>query len=85
LEQSLRLSPEVTARGRPDSARLSVSRCVCDYRGVVPYDDGTFYNEADTRAKLIDPAVKGAGWGDSQIEREHYFDKNRQITAAGST
>jgi len=29
--------------------------------------------EADTRAKLIDPKLKLAGWGESQIEREHYF------------
>jgi type I restriction enzyme, R subunit len=46
----------------------------------VPYDDGTPYNEADTRAKLIDPALRAAGWGESQIEREHYFIRNRQIT-----
>jgi type I restriction enzyme R subunit len=46
----------------------------------VPYEDGTPYNEADTRAKLIDPALKDAGWGESQIEREHYFVRNRQIT-----
>ncbi|MEH1789119.1 hypothetical protein [Nostoc sp.] len=32
------------------------------------------YNEADTRAKLIDPQIKLFGWGESQIEREHYFD-----------
>lgn len=33
-------------------------------------------NEADTRAKLIDPKVKLAGWGESQIE--HYFVKGRK-------
>jgi type I restriction enzyme R subunit len=38
------------------------------------------YNEADTRAKLIDPRLKFAGWGESQIEREHYFVKGRAIT-----
>jgi type I restriction enzyme R subunit len=38
------------------------------------------YNEADTRAKLIDPRLKLAGWGESQIEREHYFVKGRAIT-----
>src|SRR5262245_52262180 len=38
------------------------------------------YNEADTRAKLIDPLLKLAGWGESQIEREHYFVKGRTIT-----
>jgi hypothetical protein len=37
-------------------------------------------NEADTRAKLIDPKVKLAGWGESQIEREHYFVKGRKVT-----
>lgn len=47
----------------------------------MPYDDGTPFNEADTRAKLIDPALKDAGWGEDQIHREHYFDKNKQITA----
>lgn len=41
----------------------------------------SFLNEADTRAKLIDPALKRAGWGESQIEREHYFHKGRSITA----
>ena len=39
------------------------------------------YNEADTRAKLIDPKLKMVGWGESQIEREHYFVKGRSITA----
>lgn len=39
------------------------------------------YNEADTRAKLIDPKLKLAGWGESLIEREHYFVKGRTITA----
>jgi type I restriction enzyme R subunit len=29
-------------------------------------------NEAETRAKLIDPKVKIAGWAESHIEREHY-------------
>jgi type I restriction enzyme R subunit len=38
------------------------------------------YNEADTRAKLIDPRLKLAGWGEGQIEREHYFVKGRTIT-----
>jgi type I restriction enzyme R subunit len=37
-------------------------------------------NEADTRARLIDPKLKLAGWGESQIEREHYFVKGRAIT-----
>ncbi len=39
-----------------------------------------YYNEADTRAKLIDPKVKLAGWGEGQIEREHYFVKGRSVT-----
>jgi type I restriction enzyme R subunit len=37
-------------------------------------------NEADTRAKLIDPKLKAALWGESQIEREHYFVKGKAIT-----
>jgi type I restriction enzyme, R subunit len=37
-------------------------------------------NEADTRAKLIDPKIKTAGWSESQIEREYYFVKGRAIT-----
>ena len=39
-----------------------------------------YYNEADTRAKLIDPKVKLAEWGEGQIEREHYFVKGRAVT-----
>jgi type I restriction enzyme, R subunit len=38
------------------------------------------FNEADTRAKLIDPKLKASLWGESQIEREHYFVKGRAIT-----
>lgn len=38
-------------------------------------------NEADTRAKLIDPKLKAAGWGESQVEREHYFRKGIILTA----
>ena len=37
-------------------------------------------NEADTRAKLIEPKLKFAGWGESQIEREHYFQKGKAFT-----
>src|SRR5205823_6025226 len=37
-------------------------------------------NEADTRAKLIDPKLRAALWGESQIEREHYFTKGKAIT-----
>jgi hypothetical protein len=42
-------------------------------------------NEADTRAKLIDPKIKAAGWGESQIEREHYFVRGRAITGVNRT
>jgi len=28
-------------------------------------------NEADTRAQLIDPKLEAAGWGSTQIGREH--------------
>ena len=38
------------------------------------------YNEADTRAKLIDTRLTLAGWGASQVEREHYCVKGRIIT-----
>jgi type I restriction enzyme R subunit len=37
-------------------------------------------NEADTRAKLIDPKLKLSGWGESQIEREHFFRKGVTLT-----
>jgi type I restriction enzyme, R subunit len=40
----------------------------------------TRLNEADTRAKLIDPKLRLAGWGEGQIEREHYFVKGRKVT-----
>lgn len=35
-------------------------------------------NEAETRAKLIDPKIKASGWGESLIEREHFFIKGRR-------
>lgn len=38
-------------------------------------------NEADTRAKLINPKLKASLWGESQIEREHYFVKGKAITS----
>jgi type I restriction enzyme R subunit len=28
-------------------------------------------SEADTRATLIDPKLKAAGWADTQVAREH--------------
>lgn len=31
------------------------------------------YNEADTRANLIDPKLNMAGWTRSQVTREHYY------------
>jgi type I restriction enzyme R subunit len=34
-------------------------------------------NEADTRAKLIDPKLHEAGWEEEHIQREHYFTKGR--------
>jgi type I restriction enzyme R subunit len=37
-------------------------------------------NEADTRAKFIDPKLKLSGWGESQIEREHFFRKGVTLT-----
>ncbi len=37
-------------------------------------------NEADTRALLIDPRLKQAGWEDSQIKREYYYQRNVKYT-----
>jgi len=37
-------------------------------------------NEADTRATLIDPKLKAAGWSDTQITREHYYQRDHQYT-----
>jgi type I restriction enzyme, R subunit len=31
------------------------------------------YNEADTRANLIDPKLNMAGWTRSQVTGEHYY------------
>lgn len=35
-------------------------------------------NEADTRATLIDPKLKAAGWSDTQITREHFYQRDLQ-------
>ncbi|RMD61803.1 MAG: DEAD/DEAH box helicase, partial [Planctomycetota bacterium] len=37
-------------------------------------------NEADTRATLVDPMLRAAGWADTQVTREHYY--NRDTTYA---
>ncbi|GIX08276.1 MAG: hypothetical protein KatS3mg115_2679 [Candidatus Poribacteria bacterium] len=37
-------------------------------------------NEADTRATLVDPKLKAAGWTDRQITREHYYQRDHQYT-----
>jgi len=34
-------------------------------------------NEADTRARLIDPKLKIAGWTDAQVSREYLYQKDR--------
>lgn len=39
------------------------------------------YNEADTRANLIDPQLNMAGWTRSQVTREHYYRANVSYTA----
>jgi type I restriction enzyme R subunit len=39
-------------------------------------------NESDTRAELIDPLLKLAGWGvvaESRIQREYNMAKSRQV------
>lgn len=38
-------------------------------------------NEADTRARLIDPKLREAGWADTRVTREHYYQRDRQYTA----
>ncbi|RMH21472.1 MAG: DEAD/DEAH box helicase [Gammaproteobacteria bacterium] len=37
-------------------------------------------NEADTRATLIDPKLKASGWTDTQVRREHYYQRDHQYT-----
>jgi type I restriction enzyme R subunit len=37
-------------------------------------------NEADTRATLIDPKLKAAGWTDSLVTREYYYQRDQQYT-----
>ncbi len=37
-------------------------------------------NEADTRASLIEPKLKAAGWTDNQIIREHFYQRDQQYT-----
>jgi type I restriction enzyme R subunit len=37
-------------------------------------------NEADTRATLVDPKLKAAGWEDTQIKREYYYQRDHQYT-----
>jgi type I restriction enzyme R subunit len=35
-------------------------------------------NEADTRANLIEPKLKAAGWSDRQVTREYYYQRDHQ-------
>jgi type I restriction enzyme R subunit len=37
------------------------------------------YNESDTRAKLIDPALHAAGWNEDNILREYFFTDGRKL------
>jgi len=37
-------------------------------------------NEADTRAKLVDPKLKAAGWTDRHVTREFYYQRDHQYT-----
>lgn len=39
------------------------------------------YNEADTRANLIDPRLNIAGWTRSQVTREHFYRPDHVYTA----
>ncbi|MBN1454157.1 MAG: DEAD/DEAH box helicase family protein [Anaerolineales bacterium] len=38
------------------------------------------YNEADTRAYLIDPKLEAAGWGREHVRREHFYRPDVQYT-----
>ncbi len=35
---------------------------------MMPVGDALAYNESDTRAKLIDPAIRGCGWTEGGTE-----------------
>ena len=37
-------------------------------------------NEADTRARLVDPELKAAGWTDRQVTREFYYQRDVRYT-----
>jgi type I restriction enzyme, R subunit len=37
-------------------------------------------NEADTRAVLIDPSLKAAGWSDTQVTREYFYQRDYKYT-----
>ena len=37
-------------------------------------------NEADTRANLVEPRLKSAGWTSTQVAREFYYQRDRQYT-----
>jgi hypothetical protein len=38
----------------------------------------TSVNEADTRATLIEPKLKAAGWTDRLVTREYYYQRDHQ-------
>jgi type I restriction enzyme R subunit len=42
-------------------------------------------NEADTRAQLIDPKLRTAGWSDSLLTREHFYRRDHRYTAGRIT
>ena len=37
-------------------------------------------NEADTRALLIEPKLKSAGWSDRLVTREHFYRRDHRYT-----
>lgn len=37
-------------------------------------------NEADTRAQLIEPKLKAAGWTDKKVTREYYYQRDHKYT-----
>jgi type I restriction enzyme R subunit len=43
-------------------------------------EEGDGVNEADTRARLIEPKLKAAVWTDQQVTREFYYHRDHQYT-----
>ncbi|MCX8060473.1 MAG: hypothetical protein N3C13_04670 [Aquificaceae bacterium] len=37
-------------------------------------------NEAETRARLVEPKLKASGWRDTEISREFYYSRDYTYT-----